>query len=154
MFTWPEWIGEIADDKLFQVLAGLASIVALIITVQVWWLARRIEGRISANVRLPELGSALKLDATELNRLNLSGASAHEIAAQLTECRSRLRSIGYYDAGLRRRRLVNVEISFVRLMALFGRDELVLRVSRSIYGELQEVVADIDEFTARMRFRS
>jgi len=78
--VWPKWVSDIADDKLFQSAAGLASIVALIITYRVWRITRRIAQRIAANVRLPALGRELANDLTELNRLNLTNAPIHQIA--------------------------------------------------------------------------
>lgn len=149
---WPSWVTEIADDKLFQSLAGLASILALLITLRIWWITRRIAARISANVRLPDLGKLLAADLTELNRLNLTNAPVQQIGACLAVCRSRLRSIRRYRAGIRRRQWVVLEISITRLAALVGVEPVARRLSYQIYGELQEVVADIEDFTARIPF--
>jgi hypothetical protein len=152
--VWPEWVSKLADNKLFQSVAGLASILALLITFRVWWITSRISERISANVRLPALGTQLANDLTELNRLNLTNAPVHEIATRLATCRSRLRSIGHYKSDIRPRRLVRAKISIARFAAVFGADGVVRSFSYSVYGELQEVVADIEEFTARIPLRS
>lgn len=151
---WPQWVSDVADDKLFQAVSGLAAILALLITFRVWWITGRIARRISANVRLPLLGRQLANDLTELNRLLLANAPVHQIASSLATCRSRLRSIRQYRSGMRARRWVRAQISLARLAALVGADDMVRSLSRSVYGELQEVVADIDEFAASIPFRS
>jgi hypothetical protein len=151
--VWPEWVSKLADDKLFQSVAGLAAILALLITFRVWWITSRISERISANVRLPALGKQLANDLTELNRLNLANAPSHEIATCLAMCRSRLRSIRHYKSDIRARRVVRAKISIARLAAMFAVDRVVRSLSYSVYGELQEVVEDIEEFTARIPLR-
>ena len=150
---WSEWVSELADDKLFQSVAGLAGILGLLITFRVWWIARRISERISANVRLPALAKQLANDLTELNRLHLADAASYEIATSLAMCRSRLRSIRHYKSDVRVRRLVRAKISIARLAAMFAGDDFVRSISNSVYGELQEVVADIEEFTATIPLR-
>lgn len=108
--------------------------------------------KISANVRLPALGKQLAADLTELNRLNLTNAPAQQIGTRLAVCRSRLRSIRRYRSDMRGRRLLIAEISIARLAALVGMESAARRLSSQIYGELQEVVADIEDFTARIPF--
>jgi ABC-type transport system involved in cytochrome bd biosynthesis fused ATPase/permease subunit len=151
--VWPQWVSQLADDKLFQSVAGIAAILALVITCRVWWITSRISERISANARLPALRRQLANDLTELNRLNLASAPVHEIATRLATCRSRLRSIRHYRSDIRPRRLVRAKISIARFAALFGADGVVRPLSYSVYGELREVVADIDEFTASIPLR-
>ena len=152
-WVWPQWVSKLADDKLFQSVTGVASILALLITFRVWWITSRISERISANVRLPALRKELADDLTELNRLNLASAPVHGIAARLATCRSRLHSIRLYRSDIRPRRLVRAKISIAGFAAIFGADGVVRPLSYSVYGELQEVVADIDEFIARIPLR-
>jgi hypothetical protein len=151
--VWLQWVSKLADNKLFQSVAGISSILALLITFRVWWITSRISERISANVRLPALRTQLANDLTELNRLNLAKTPVHEIATRLATCRSRLRSIRHYKSDIRPRRLLRAKISIARFAAMFGADGVVISLSYSVYGELQEVVADIDEFTARIPLR-
>jgi len=149
--VWPKWVSDLADDKLFQSAAGLASILALLVTYRVWWITSRIAQRISANVRLPALGRELANDLTELNRLNLANAPVHEIAACLAKCRSRLRSIKNYKSNIRPPRSVRLQIWVARLTALVGFEYMVRQISYSVYGELLTVVLEIEDFAARIR---
>jgi hypothetical protein len=151
--SWPKWVSDIAGDKLFQTISGLAGILGLLITLRVWWIANRISLTISANVRLPQLRDQLAADLTALNRLHLTNASVHQIAVSLAICRSRLRSISRYRSGMRPRRWVRIQISIARFAALVGAGRFVRPISYSIYGELQELVADIDDFIARIPLR-
>jgi len=148
--VWPNWASHLADDKLFQSVAGLASIFALLITLRVWWITHRISQRISANVRLPALGRELANDLTELNRLNLTQAPIYQIAACLAKCRSRLRSIRNYKSNIRSRRWVRLQIWTARLTALVGAEYVVRQISYSVYGELLTVVLEIEDFAARI----
>jgi len=148
---WPRWVSDLADDKLFQSVAGVGSILALLITFRVWSLASRISHRISANVRLPVLGRALRSDLTDLNRLHLAEAPVHDIMACLARCRSRLRSIRrYHNSSVPKRRLLTAEMNFARFMQVLGRERSVRRISRLVYGEMMAVVVDIEEFSARI----
>jgi hypothetical protein len=154
--SWPKWLSDIADDKLFQTISGLSGILGLAITLRVWWITNRISQTISANVRLPQLREQLVADLTQLNRLHIDdNASVHEIAVSLAICRSRLRSIHRYRSGMGPHRWVRMQISIARLAVLVGAGRrVVIPISHSIYGELQELVADIDDFIARIPLRS
>ena len=149
---WPTWISDVADDKLFQALAGFASILALLITFRVYWLAAQISQRISARLRLPALRNGLANDLAELNRLNFSRASPDLIVACLATCRSRVRAVRRYRSDVRARRWIQVETSMARVLAFFGADAPVRQLSYAIYGQLVEMVADLDDFLARRPF--
>jgi hypothetical protein len=150
---WPKWVAELADDKLFQSVAGISSVLALLMTLRVWWIARRISEGIAARVRLPALGKALESDLSELNRLNMSNAPAHDIAACLAKCRSRLRSMRQYRSELGNRRFLRAKIALARLLAFWNAESFVHRISRAAYGELLEVVLELEEFSARIPLR-
>jgi len=103
-------------------------------------------------LRLPALRNGLANDLAELNRLNFSRASPDLIVACLATCRSRVRAVRRYRSDVRARRWIQVEISMARVLAFFGADAPVRQLSYAIYGQLVEMVADLDDFLARRPF--